>query len=62
MPTINDIAVRLGVAKSTVSKAMNNADDISESLRKKVLETAVEIGYEKNRNKKKQSQKTLYPG
>lgn len=52
MPTINDIAVRLGVAKSTVSKAMNNADDISESLRKKVLETAVEMGYEKNRNRK----------
>lgn len=57
MPTINDIAVRLGVAKSTVSKAMNNADDISESLRKKVLETAVEIGYEKNRNKKNSPRK-----
>lgn len=52
MPTINDIADRLGVAKSTVSKAMNNADDISDSLRKKVLETAVEMGYEKNRNRK----------
>ena len=52
MPTINDIATRLGIAKSSVSKAMNNADDISESLRKKVLETAVEIGYEKTRNRK----------
>lgn len=57
MPTINDIAARLGVAKSTVSKAMNNADDISESLRKKVLETAVEIGYEKTRNKKNSPRK-----
>lgn len=52
MPTINDIADILGVSKGTVSKALNNGDDISETLRKKVLETAVEIGYEKNRIKK----------
>lgn len=52
MPTINDIAAQLGVSKSTVSKALNNADDISESLRKKILETAVEMGYEKNRTRK----------
>ena len=57
MPTINDIATRLGIAKSSVSKAMNNADDISESLRKKVLETAVEIGYEKTRNRKSDPKK-----
>lgn len=57
MPTINDIAALLGVSKSTVSKAMNNADDISGSLRKKILETAVEIGYEKKRNRKDVSKK-----
>lgn len=57
MPTINDIAAKLGVSKSTVSKALNNADDISASLRKKVLETAVEIGYEKNRIRKDASKK-----
>lgn len=52
MPTINDIAAKLGVSKSAVSKALNNADDISESLRKKILETAVEMGYEKKRIRK----------
>lgn len=49
MPTINDIAKKLGISKGTVSKALNNADDVSETLRKRVLETAVEIGYQKNR-------------
>lgn len=57
MPTINDIADKLGISKGTVSKALNNADDISETLRKKVLETAVEIGYERNRARKDVSRK-----
>lgn len=57
MPTINDIAEKLGVSKGTVSKALNNGDDISETLRKRILETAVEIGYEKNRIKKGDAQK-----
>ena len=33
MATIQDIADRLGVSKGTVSKAINNAPDISETLR-----------------------------
>ena len=45
MVTMEDIAKRLGVTKGTVSKAMNGAEDVSESLRKTVLETAVEMGY-----------------
>lgn len=57
MPTINDIASELGISKGTVSKALNNADDISESLRKKVLEKAVEMGYEKNRIRKNLNKK-----
>lgn len=57
MPTINDIAAKLGISKGTVSKALNNADDVSETLRKKVLETAVEIGYSKNRIRKDASKK-----
>ena len=48
MPTINDIADKLGISKGTVSKALNQAGDVSETLRKKVLETAVEMGYERN--------------
>lgn len=52
MPTINDIADKLGISKGTVSKALNGANDVSETLRKKVLETAVEIGYARNRARK----------
>ncbi len=57
MPTINDIAARLGVSKSTVSKALNNANDVSESLKKRIIETAVEIGYTKNRIRKDSTKK-----
>lgn len=45
MATIKDIANRLGISVSTVSKGLNGASDISESLRQTVLETAVELGY-----------------
>ena len=45
MVTISDIAAKLGISKSTVSKALNNATDISADMRKKVLETAAELGY-----------------
>lgn len=45
MATLDDIARQLGVAKSTVSKALNGADDVSESTRRAVLEKAVELGY-----------------
>lgn len=38
MTTIQDIADKMGVSKSTVSKALNDAPDISEALRKQVLE------------------------
>ena len=45
MATLEDIARQLGVAKSTVSKALNGADDVSEAMRRSVLEKAVELGY-----------------
>ena len=47
MTTIKDIATKLGVSSGTVSKGLNGADDISESMRNKILETAVEMGYTK---------------
>ena len=53
MTTIQDIADKMGVSKSTVSKALNDAPDISEVLRKQVLETAVALGYTKLRRYKK---------
>lgn len=45
MATMNDIAKHLGISKSTVSKALSGANDVSEATRKSVLETAVELGY-----------------
>lgn len=52
MATLQDIADRLGISKGTVSKALNSAPDISETLQKTVLETAVEMGYTKIRRQK----------
>lgn len=49
MATINDIALKLGISKSTVSKGLNNATDISEEMRKKILAAAVELGYSNKR-------------
>lgn len=45
MATIKDIANKLGISVSTVSKGLNGANDISEQLRQTVLDTAVEMGY-----------------
>ena len=53
MVTLNDIAARLGISKSTVSKGLNNASDVSEELRRKILETAAEMGYTGRRTTKK---------
>lgn len=45
MATIKDIADRLGIAVSTVSKGLNGANDISVQMQQMVLDTAVEMGY-----------------
>ena len=45
MVTMKDIANKLGVAVSTVSKGLNGANDISDDLRQTILDTAVEMGY-----------------
>ena len=50
--TIKDIANRLGISVSTVSKGLNGANDISEELRQLVLDTAVEMGYSTKRSRK----------
>ena len=52
MVTIKDIANRLGISVSTVSKGLNGASDISEDLRQMVLDTAVEMGYQSKKMKK----------
>ncbi len=45
MATLDDIARQLGISKSTVSKALNGAKDVSKAMRNAVLEKAVELGY-----------------
>ncbi len=45
MATLEDIAKELGVSKSTVSKALSGAKDVSAGMRQTVLEKAVEMGY-----------------
>lgn len=49
MPTIKDIAKELNISAGTVSKGLNGGSDISEDLRKKILDTAVRLGYEKKK-------------
>ena len=52
MPSIKDIANLLQISPGTVSKGMNNAPDISEELKNKILQTAIEIGYVSKKMKK----------
>lgn len=46
--TIHDIAKKLNIAASTVSRALNNNPLISETTRKKIQQTAKEMGYRPN--------------
>ena len=57
MATIKDIASRLGISISTVSKGLNGASDISDELRQLVLDTAVEMGYSTKRSRKESYRK-----
>ena len=57
MTTIKDIANRLGISVSTVSKGINGASDISDDLRQLVLDTAVEMGYRSKKMKKEENKK-----
>lgn len=57
MVTIKDIANRLGISISTVSKGLNNANDISYETRQNVLDTAVEMGYTPKKSKTIQNRK-----
>ena len=60
MATINDIAAKLGISKSTVSKGLNNATDVSEEMRRRILETAVEIGYINKRAYKNEEKSCIF--
>ncbi len=43
--TLQDIADELGISRNTVSKAMNNTGSIAEDTKKKIYQTATEMGY-----------------
>lgn len=49
-PTIKDIASMCGVSVSTVSRAINNGDEISSETRHKILDVIKETGYSPNQN------------
>jgi LacI family transcriptional regulator len=43
--TLDTIANKLGVTKVTISKALNNQPGVSEELKKKIIQTSIEVGY-----------------
>ena len=43
--TMNDIAMRLGISKNSVSLALNGKAGVSEELRRRIIETAAEMEY-----------------
>lgn len=51
MVTIKDIARELGVSPGTVSKGLNNAADISEALKERIVDTAISMGYKSSKLK-----------
>lgn len=51
MVTIKDIAKELGVSPGTISKGLNNASDVSEAMKKKILDTAIAMGYSRTKLK-----------
>lgn len=60
MVTIKDIAERLGISISTVSKGLHGASDISEDMRQQVLDTAIEMGYIIKRKENRHKAEGLY--
>lgn len=48
MVSIKDISIRCGVSVATVSKALNNHSDISETTKRNILMAAKEMGYYPN--------------
>ncbi len=47
-PTIDDVAALAGVARTTVSRVLNNQPNVREEVRKKVLGAVEKLGYRVN--------------
>ncbi|MEP0212588.1 MAG: LacI family DNA-binding transcriptional regulator [Cellulophaga sp.] len=58
--TIKDVAKKLNVSISTVSRAFNNKYDINEETKQRILKTANELGYKPNPIAKKLSQQRSF--
>ena len=59
MATINDVAKRAGISRSTVSLVLNNSSLVNENTREKVLEVIKEMGYVPNSNARGLSGKSM---
>src|SRR5512136_3069753 len=49
MPTIRDVAERLHISITTVSRALDGYPDVAEKTRLQVIQTAHEMGYSPNK-------------
>ncbi|BCN32793.1 LacI family DNA-binding transcriptional regulator [Anaeromicropila herbilytica] len=58
--TIKDLSLKCGVSVSTISKALNGYQDISENTRQLVLKTASEMGYFPDANARALKMKKTY--
>ncbi len=47
---MQDIADKLDVSRVTVSKVLNNNDGVSEDLKRRVIDTAIKMGYDKKQD------------
>ncbi|MEM7532795.1 MAG: LacI family DNA-binding transcriptional regulator [Chloroflexota bacterium] len=47
--TIDDVAKAAGVSRQTVSRAMNDKNEISPATKARVMETVAQLGYTPNR-------------
>ena len=60
MATIKDLSIKCGVSVSTISKALNGYQDISEATREKVMKAANDIGYFPDANARALKMKKTY--
>lgn len=48
LPTLNDVAARAQVSKQTISRVINNKDDVAPATRQRVQDAIRELGYQPN--------------
>ncbi len=58
---MQDIADKLEVSRVTVSKVLNNNDGVSEELKRRVIDTAIKMGYDKRQDALHMSEEDASP-